>query len=560
MQSVRLVFACLLLVATATADDALKLIPDSSIVVVRVKTPQQTISDLADFADLVEPGVGAMIRPQLLQVARAFRLGSLAGVDTNKDWYVFGMAQQGGAPQTVCLVPATDAEEVSEQINPLMAVRTFDGYVAIGTEEWPLDAVAETSSATGKSILDQLSQQAIAELNSGHFGVVLNTPAMRLVIAPQLQEAEGAIDQLIDQMAGQLRTANPAMNTAGIETFYRTMFKNGLQATRDNEFLTLSLEVVESDLRFRGLSQFAEASDSATFLKTQPTSGFDGLSMLPAGQSAYAAARLDVSGYFDVIMPMIESAMSGNEQYKQAYEKVVDLMATMEYGDFLLSMDMDMEQAEGALSIASIAYATPMESMKQLMEQFVTLPPLDMNGVKVETSYDPEVATINGKPIGKFVTRQTLSPQLDPTGLQQAVQDRLYGPDGMTQYLLMEDERLIQVVGDGIEGLKALATGQKNESQQFQSARSKLHEQATMIVLADLPQGLKNLAVLTLSIQNLPVPVTAAQISELKIEPTLAGMSAKVVDRGVEVKAHLPAAAIRNVVQAVFSVQQQLKR
>lgn len=547
---------CFSLVAPAVADEALQLIPESSIVVARVRAPQQTINDLGDFADLIQPGVGAMIRPQLLQVARTFRLGSLAGVDVDKDWYVFLMAKEGSPPESVMLVPATDEDEVSEQVNPVMAVKTLAGYVAICPKQWPLDLI----DGTIKPISSKLSKQAVAELNSGHLSVAVNAPALRVAMATTLEDAESGLDRAVDRIAAQVRAANPAMNTAGLEAFYRAVFRNGLQAFRDNDFMTFSVEVVGPEIQFRGLSQFASQSLSAAFLQSQPSSSFDALSLLPADQSAYAAVRVNFADYLDAVKPMIESILSTNEPYRQAFEKAARLMATTEYGDFVLAMDMDLEKPDGAMTMASIVHATPMEPMKQLMEMFVNLPPIEMDGIKVESRFEPEVATINGKPVGRFVTKQTLSPQFDPTGVQQAVQNRLYGKAGMTQYMLMEDDRLLQFVGGTVQNLKALAEGQPNENEPFLAARSKLHKSASVVLMADIPQGLKNLLVLTFSIQNLPVPITADQISELQIEPTLAGMSAKVVDRSVEMKAHLPAEAIRNIVQAVLTLQQQFVR
>ncbi|MCP4175732.1 MAG: hypothetical protein GY758_33720 [Fuerstiella sp.] len=73
----------LLTVCQVMAQDsgAYGLIPGDAAVVVRLQAPDQTIEDLAEFVDKVQPGAGAVVRVQAASIGMAISNRTLAGVD-----------------------------------------------------------------------------------------------------------------------------------------------------------------------------------------------------------------------------------------------------------------------------------------------------------------------------------------------------------------------------------------------------------------------------------------------------------------------------------------------
>lgn len=77
------------------------MVPDSVSVVMRVKAPQAAFGKLGDFAEVVQPGVGAVVKGNLAMLGLVISNPTLAGVDVEKDWWAIVFAEPRQQPVLV---------------------------------------------------------------------------------------------------------------------------------------------------------------------------------------------------------------------------------------------------------------------------------------------------------------------------------------------------------------------------------------------------------------------------------------------------------------------------
>jgi len=67
----------------------------------RVKAPQAAFGKLGDFAEVVQPGVGAVVKGNLAMLGLVISNPTLAGVDVEKDWWAIVFAEPRQQPALV---------------------------------------------------------------------------------------------------------------------------------------------------------------------------------------------------------------------------------------------------------------------------------------------------------------------------------------------------------------------------------------------------------------------------------------------------------------------------
>ena len=128
--------------SAAQAPNAYDMIPQDALFVVRLKAPETTITDLAEFINKVQPGFGAVVQAQAGQIGMAINNPTLAGVDQTKDWYIALFETGDKKPQPVMLIPVTDAAALESAVGDSFFYAEKDNWVAYGPQEVVVDKFA----------------------------------------------------------------------------------------------------------------------------------------------------------------------------------------------------------------------------------------------------------------------------------------------------------------------------------------------------------------------------------------------------------------------------------
>ena len=117
----------LLRAVPAQAEGPLDLVPESASVILRLKSPEQTIVKVGNYVNAGIPGVGFLIQGQAPALGVLISNPTLGGVDLKQDWYVATFMQKNAQPQVVFVIPTTDDKALTEAKARMAAASPTNG-------------------------------------------------------------------------------------------------------------------------------------------------------------------------------------------------------------------------------------------------------------------------------------------------------------------------------------------------------------------------------------------------------------------------------------------------
>ncbi|HIK91682.1 MAG TPA: hypothetical protein EYG03_06840, partial [Planctomycetes bacterium] len=238
----------LLTVCQVMAQDsgAYDLIPGNAAAVLRLQAPDQTIDELANFVDKVQPGFGRFVRSQATAIGMVISNPTLAGVDRSKDWYLIVFADSRTQPETVALVPSTDAAALKEAVGANFHYAEQDGWVAYSTKAGLIEQVKACFGGTLPPVSGHMDEHIRRELNAGQLTVFVNSGSLKKTYATQLAQAEDHLDELLEVMGSQIRAGNPGLDMEYVMDIYGRFGRLVIQSVRDSKSAVVSVHVTDS--------------------------------------------------------------------------------------------------------------------------------------------------------------------------------------------------------------------------------------------------------------------------------------------------------------------------
>ena len=151
-----------------------------------------------------------------------------------------------------------------------------------------------------------------------------------------------------------------------------------------------------------------------------------------------------------------------------------------------------------------------------------------------------------------------IAPELDPTGLQRAVNEKMYGPDGIAARIVVKEDLLLQTMGGGPESMKQLMTATTWSDSKLLEARARQLEKANLLMLVDMPNMIQKFAKLILGSGAIPIPVKPELLDGLTISPSYAGFSVAVEKEQLHARTSIPLETFQGFVQIGTFVQKTL--
>lgn len=532
----------------------LSLIPDDASVVIRLKAPDTTLTDLAAFVDKVQPGLGGMVQIQSSLLGTALHNPTLAGVDMSQDWYAAVFIDSQQERGAALLVPTTDSQALQDAVGEGFHFFKTDGWVAYAKKQALVERIENCAGGDLQSITKLLDEGSGVRLSSGHLTAVVNAGSLQKAFADELAGAEQNIDKLIDEMAEQVSRTSPGIDMQYVMDMYRDMGRLVVQGLRDATVGTISLSITEDDLQVEEFLTVKEGSQSDTFLQSHPVSDLARLQSVPDGLSGYWALSGNPETLFDWTERLLSGSVS-DEAVKEKFSKSLEFMRKTKMGTVAGGGDLFPDE-DAALRYFGVNEFTPAAPLRDAFLTFAPETEYEIAGIRQKLHIEKDFETVDGHSVDLYRFEQTIPPEMDPLGIQNAINERFYGPDGITQRLVLSENLFLNTIGGGTESIRKLLAPKEWSDETLLAARKRLPDTANLVMMADMPGLLHKFAKILLSSGKLPVPIRAEQLDTLQLSKSYAGFSLAAGPQQLHARTSLPVETFQGFAQIGMFVQQ----
>lgn len=539
--------------SAAFAADPIDLLHKDAAAIIRIQAPETTVKDVAAFIDKIQPGFGAVVQGQAGGLGMVIKNPTLAGVDMTRDWYVMLFASAANPPQPVLLIPATDVEAFKAALGTRHAVAISGDWIAYSQIPELLEAVQAGFDSPSDSIRAIQSEGLLADLQKGHVSVLLNSPSLQATFSDELANAEQQLEKGLQVMANQIAQSGQNIPTEAITGFYGAIGNWMIQAARDSTGGVIRIEINDVELRIEERFTFKEGSQTRKSIGVHPVRPLTQLTQLPEGLAYYIAASFRMNDLLDWSKELMAEFVT-DEATQEKFNIALAAMDKSEFGVYAGAFELATSR-EAALRYMGAMEVKPTAPLRDAFEAMGTGSKYEIAGITQSLSYKRNAETISGEEVDLYEFEQTIPPEMDPLGLQTAMNNRLYGGNVISQRLVYEDDRMLQVLGGNSDDMKQLIESQEWTDATLLDARKRLYPEANMVALADIPRFLLSTATLAAESPALPIPISADQLGQLIIQPTYAGSCFSLADGEVTGRANFPVDMFREVTQAVFIIQ-----
>lgn len=541
----------------AQEETPLGIIPETAVGVVRFDAPDKIKADLSAFINKVQPGFGGFVEgnfPTILQ--QMTKNPTLDGLDLERDWYVAFVLNDDNEPQPVLILPTTAIDDAKEAVESEFEIAEDEDWLICATDAAFLE---DFDSEDIDAISEIMDDNAAARVAAGHIGLFINGEQLKEDFADELESADEQLDKVIEQIVAQAQQMNNGVNMEAVSMIYQKMGRAGLQAVRDSESIALSLEFTESAFVSDFLLTTGESTETAKFFASQPASDLKLMTSLPEGQLGYFGFNGDPGVMFTAIRELLENLIDDADA-KSKMGKAMDAMKKAKFGEMTGAVDMVPDE-DVALRYLFISEVSPASMVRSAMESMGSGLEYETAGIKVKQTFEKGAEEIDGQPVDIFKTLQDYPEGLDPTGMQEAIQKKMYGEDGIVQRILMKDDRMYQTLGGDLSALKSLVSNSSTwKNKELLAARAGLHEKANMVVLGDLPNGIVDMILTVASTNALPIPLPTKQLESLEIPASYSGFSMVLEKNTLQTRSTIPVETIKGFIkfgQAMQGMQNQ---
>ena len=448
----------------------------------------------------------------------------------------------------------TDADEAKGAMEETFEFVEHKTWLICSPEGQFLDEFEELKDGKLKSAASLLDEQLEAIVMKGHVTFAVNAVLLRETFADELNSADDRLEELIQMMAAQIKQASPSMDMEYVLDMYRDLGKAVLQAVNDSESYALSLEVTDDALKIDQLLTVGKETDTAAFFATQPVSDMPTLKSVPEGLMGYMGIHGNPDSLLTWSKSVVEKVIKNDEQ-KALTLKALESLTEAEFGTLAAGGDL-LPEEDVAMRYFSIAEIAPAQLIRDMMKSLGNGVEYEVAGIEQQLTYEPDAEKIGDQSVDIYRLEQTIPDSLDPTGMQKKVNEKLYGPDGMVQRLLLKGDVMLQTMGGGLDAMQQLAEASEWQDETLLSARARQHEKANVIVLVDLPNSVYKFAKLIIGTGTLPIPIQLEQIEGLELPASYSGFSLAMEENRLSTTTNISVESFQGFVLMAMYVQQ----
>ena len=546
--------------STVQAADPADAVPDSASVVLRWKAPQATLAKLAEYADAVQPGFGAVVKEGLPALGQAVGNPGLAGVDVEKDWWAIVFAESGEKPAVVFVIPVTDAKAVEDALPDHFEFHAADKLAIFSDNEEALGKVRERLSGKGAVLWSKIDAASKKLFDASDVSVLVHVRQLAEAFESELEQAEPQLNALLDQLNAAMPEAQRSQIGAAFD-MYRVLGKAALQGVQDSHSVTLGITISKDSIRYEDRLQVEAGTPTAKFLGSQPTGDLSLLSKLPANKSAYFGLKVDMAGMIDWSMNMTKAMLTNtSDEQKAQFDAAVKQMHGLKYGEMAFYMDL-VPKSGGAIRAGSVADVTPTDRMRDISRSLLkSMGEIQSIGFKQTTTLEPAAEKVGGVEVDRITIKQEVDPTADPLGLQKKIRDLLFGEEGMQQLVMYQPKLALQTFGGGTTEMQNLSNALRFGSSKDAAvavARKHLFEKANVVVLVDVARLIVN--GVTLAARENAIPVKAETFEDLKLPPSFIGYAISCEPTASRTQLEIPVTQAQGIAKILMLIREVRK-
>ncbi len=532
----------------SAADSPLSAFPDSTDVLLRVKSPKATVDKAAALVEAIVPGYGAMVRQNAPALGALISNPTLNGVDQTKDWYIAVFTKGEQEPAVVFGIPVTDAAAAQAALSGGLKAKAHGNWLYYSDDE---AALPQSATAAG-AIEAAMKGEPATVFDKGDVAVFINLAhlmeAYREIVMAGVEQAKQALDQIPQQ---------PGTDPEALKKVYSSVIDGVVQGVSDSVQLTIAMNVGAEGITFEDYLSFTPGSKTATLLGTQKTSAMALAGNLPADAVMIFGASGNTRQLIDWSMTMSKSMVANSPEATRALEEFVTGVANLQFGSMVGSMAFESSDA-GLFKNTVVMEVTPAQDYKKLARTMTkAMGTVDAPGMKQETKLEVDAESYGSAKADVITIKQEFSDEADPTGQARQMQAMMFGPNGMQSRVVYQQDRFITTLGGGkaamTEALKAAESGPA--AQAVALYRRGLIDSPNFLLLVDVPgfavQGMR----VASGIPGLPLNINTEMLDSLKFEKSFMGLAIAAEKDSVRCRTRIPVEQLRSIMSLVITAQ-----
>lgn len=265
-------------------------------------------------------------------------------------------------------------------------------------------------------------------------------------------------------------------------------------------------------------------------------------------------------------MSLVPKIVELEEEQAAEWEKAEKSLAQIDFGASAQSFALGNLDS-GLIRAVAVAQVSPADKFRSTLENVsAAMNGVEFPGMTQEMEYTKDHAEIDGTPVDLIVTRQQMDEGEQFGGLQEQINQVMYGGDGMEARVAFLDGAYIQTVGGGDDYMKdaiaAYNSGTADTDAVFARDMKPLGEENNFVGLFDLQtlivEGLK----IAVNAPNLPpMPFDQEALEDLNVKRAYIGVSAKTTGNGCSGTLHIPKQTLQAGMEMfVFFQQMQMQQ
>ncbi|MFO1041405.1 MAG: hypothetical protein U0941_06435 [Planctomycetaceae bacterium] len=528
-------------------------IPSTACVVIRLKSPDATLEKLADYVDEVQTGVGAIVRGAKNQLGEAFGNPGLKGVDPTQDIFIVVFAEPQVPPTVVFVMTAKDVDDVKDALQSQFEIHSSGKVIAYSTDEDALAEVRKRMDGEGKPVWSRIDPASKKLFDSSDASILVNIKQLAEDFSDELEQAEPQLNAFIDRIQEIIPEEQKSQVTAAFE-MYRVLGAGVLAGVRDSNSLVMGLSVSSTEIRYDDRLQVNEGTATAKALAGQPAGDLNLVNRLPVGKAIYAGMNLDLSGMIEMSFNISRDMMSRDMTEEQSKRMENAIKKVISEKSKEISMYIDVAGETQVLRIGGVNVVQSPQVLRDASRELMKV----MGDTKIQTpqftqtsKLEIDAEKIGSATVDRVTTRFEYSDAADPTGIQQKIVKAMMGEAGMTQRILYQPNRIVQITGgdkaEFEELVKSLDTAPAKNSPAI-VARKQFDEKTNLLALVDVSR--LTLGILkAIAANNKDAPINVEELSGLKLEPSFLGYSLTLEPNGAKSRLVVPVTLIKNINQ-----------
>jgi len=487
-------------------DGALNAIPKSAGVVIRLKRPSVTLKKLSAVAKNIDESYELLMSSVPTLILSMIGNPNAEGIDDKRgDLYVIVFPDDESGTSVVFGVPAAKPEEVEDAVRGDFTFIRSGRYVfytqsdaAADEIQNQVDAIGEGGDNNAGSLLDAIDRRSRPIFDGGDVSVFINVRGLTERYDEKIDDAVDEINVMLDDLEN-IAPKVEGFDMGPVYEAYARLIQSLIGGVKDVESVTTGITFNTRGIDIEKQVSVTIDSDIDKYLNTHKTAKLELVDRLPADQLAYAAMHVDVAALTAWGMKF-SMAMIADEERKQQLQSYAEAFENITIGENAFSFDLG-DPETGLMQTTTISEVDPVADYRDLMrenwESIVNLgaggTPGASAGLSLETEFQAEAETIDGHPTDVMTMRMKIDESADPSGQQQQMFDRMYGPEGMSQRMVYLDDRVVLTSGGGrermekaLESLDSTSSKKSSGSSAIAKARKSFDQDANLLAFADL--------------------------------------------------------------------------